>query len=78
VPGGRHGERECFARGGRLLQAKGFRYELGRLLGGDVPDALLKGSFATIYLAPWHYHRIHAPAADGWSKCVTCRASCSA
>lgn len=47
--------------GGRLLQAKGFRYELGRLLGGDTPDALLKGSFATIYLAPWHYHRIHAP-----------------
>jgi len=48
---------------GRLLQAKGFRYELGRLLGGDTPEALLKGGFATIYLAPWHYHRIHAPAA---------------
>lgn len=49
--------------GGRLLQAKGFRYELSRLLGGETPDALLTGSFATIYLAPWHYHRIHAPAA---------------
>ena len=50
--------------GGRLLQAKGFRYELTTLLGGETPDALLRGSFATIYLAPWNYHRIHAPA-DG-------------
>lgn len=49
---------------GTLLQAKGFRYELSRLLGGETPDALLRGSFATIYLAPWNYHRIHAPA-DG-------------
>jgi len=49
--------------GGRVLQAKGFRYDLPRLLGGDTPDALLEGSFATLYLAPWHYHRIHSPAA---------------
>lgn len=49
---------------GTLLQAKGFRYELTRLLGGETPDALLRGSFATIYLAPYNYHRIHAPA-DG-------------
>jgi phosphatidylserine decarboxylase len=47
---------------GRLVQAKGFRYELSRLLGGESPDALWRGSFATIYLAPWHYHRIHSPA----------------
>jgi phosphatidylserine decarboxylase len=47
---------------GRLLQAKGFTYELSRLLGGETPDALLKGSFATIYLAPYNYHRIHSPA----------------
>ena len=50
--------------GGKLLQAKGFRYDLARLLGGEAPDALLRGSFATIYLAPYNYHRIHAPA-DG-------------
>jgi phosphatidylserine decarboxylase len=49
---------------GHLLQAKGFRYDLTRLLGGETPDALVRGSFATIYLAPWHYHRIHMPA-DG-------------
>lgn len=47
---------------GRLLQAKGFTYELAELMGGDVPDALSRGSFATIYLAPWNYHRVHSPA----------------
>lgn len=48
---------------GKLLQAKGFDYELTRLLGGETPEALLHGRFATIYLAPYDYHRIHAPAA---------------
>lgn len=47
---------------GKLFQAKGFRYDLERLLGGTAPDALRNGSFATIYLAPYDYHRIHAPA----------------
>jgi phosphatidylserine decarboxylase len=49
---------------GQLFQAKGFRYDLGRLLGGEAPEALKNGSFATLYLAPYDYHRIHAPA-DG-------------
>ena len=50
---------------GRLLQAKGRAYTLAELLGG--PDAEADagafegGSFATIYLAPYNYHRIHAP-----------------
>jgi phosphatidylserine decarboxylase len=48
--------------GGQLFQAKGFRYHLERLLGGPAPAALQDGSFATIYLAPYDYHRIHAPA----------------
>jgi phosphatidylserine decarboxylase len=47
---------------GRLLQAKGFTYELAELMGGEAPDALSRGSFATIYLAPWNYHRVHSPA----------------
>jgi phosphatidylserine decarboxylase len=46
---------------GRLPQAKGFRFELSRLLGGEAPAELSHGSFATIYLAPWDYHRIHSP-----------------
>ncbi|NHA15532.1 archaetidylserine decarboxylase [Thioalkalivibrio sp. XN279] len=49
---------------GQLFQAKGFRYDLERLLGGPAPEALWDGSFATLYLAPYDYHRIHAPA-DG-------------
>jgi len=48
---------------GQLLQAKGFRYGAAELLGeteaaiGDLTD----GAFATIYLAPYNYHRIHTP-----------------
>jgi phosphatidylserine decarboxylase len=47
---------------GHLLQAKGMRYELASLL--DDPQAARTfdgGWFATIYLAPADYHRVHAP-----------------
>lgn len=48
-----------------ILQAKGFNYSLRSLLGGS--EALTKefqyGSFATIYLAPRDYHRVHMPFA---------------
>jgi len=45
-----------------LLQAKGRRYKLAELL-ADEPWATRfeGGSFATIYLAPFNYHRIHMP-----------------
>ena len=48
--------------GGRL-QAKGRRYAVADLLGGDADfaRALDGGAFATIYLAPHNYHRVHAP-----------------
>lgn len=53
---------ECAAlEDGTLLQAKGYRYTLASLLGGDTPDALMRGRFATVYLAPYNYHRIHSP-----------------
>ena len=50
-------------RDGRLLQAKGRDYSLVELLAGDYELAgrLHGGSFATIYLAPHNYHRIHMP-----------------
>lgn len=53
-----------FADNGRLLQAKGQHYAIADLLGGG-QDArqFLGGSFATLYLAPRHYHRIHMPCA---------------
>lgn len=49
----------------RLLQAKGHDYTLEALLGGDAELAqeFANGSFATIYLSPRDYHRIHMPDA---------------
>jgi phosphatidylserine decarboxylase len=48
--------------GDRLLQAKGRDYTLAELLASQ-PWAkdFAGGSFATIYLAPFNYHRIHMP-----------------
>lgn len=49
----------------RLYQAKGHDYTLEALLGGDaqLAEAFANGSFATIYLSPRDYHRIHMPDA---------------
>jgi phosphatidylserine decarboxylase len=49
---------------GRIFQAKGHDYGLTALLGGDAERAapFLGGSFATIYLSPRDYHRVHMPA----------------
>jgi phosphatidylserine decarboxylase len=54
---------ECgAAEGDSLLQAKGRRYALTELLAGQAWAAAFSGgSFATIYLAPFNYHRIHMP-----------------
>jgi phosphatidylserine decarboxylase len=48
--------------GDRLLQAKGRQYTLTELLASQ-PWAkdFEGGSFTTIYLAPFNYHRIHMP-----------------
>lgn len=50
-------------RGDRLLQAKGLDYTLADLLAADLDKvgAFTDGVFATIYLAPYDYHRVHAP-----------------
>jgi phosphatidylserine decarboxylase len=50
---------------GALLQAKGIRYSASALLGGDATTAaeFNGGEFATLYLAPHNYHRIHMPSA---------------
>jgi phosphatidylserine decarboxylase len=49
--------------GDRLLQAKGHDYTLRALLAGNRAweRTFAGGSFATIYLAPYNYHRIHMP-----------------
>jgi phosphatidylserine decarboxylase len=51
-------------RAGQLLQAKGHEYSLDALLAGAAPGwsaRFANGRFATIYLAPYNYHRIHMP-----------------
>ena len=52
--------------GDRLLQArllaKSHWYTIAELLGDDPRAAdFIGGEFATIYLAPYNYHRVHAP-----------------
>lgn len=52
-------------RGHTIFQAKGIDYSLEDLLATDLDAAsqFVDGSFATIYLAPYNYHRVHAPLA---------------
>ncbi len=49
----------------RLVQAKGHEYSLFALLAGDADMAsqFESGSFATLYLSPRDYHRVHMPLA---------------
>ncbi|MGE0497997.1 MAG: archaetidylserine decarboxylase [Ramlibacter sp.] len=50
----------------QIFQAKGHHYSTRALLGGDAALAAQfdNGAFATIYLSPRDYHRIHMPC-DG-------------
>ena len=52
--------------GDRIVQAKGHSYSTVALVGGDAALAARfdNGSFATLYLSPKDYHRIHMPC-DG-------------
>jgi phosphatidylserine decarboxylase len=51
--------------GDQVFQAKGHAYSTTALLGGDAERAQVyeNGSFATLYLSPRDYHRIHMPCA---------------
>lgn len=47
---------------GTLIQAKGLPYRLDELLAGDPLAARFEGgAYATLYLSPRDYHRIHVP-----------------
>jgi phosphatidylserine decarboxylase len=59
--------------GDRLVQVKGLHYSLGDLVDdADVAPRFHGGFFATIYLSPRDYHRIHAPCAGkiAWARHV--------
>jgi phosphatidylserine decarboxylase len=55
----------------RLLQAKGHEYSLRALLAGNPnwEHTFAGGSFATIYLAPYNYHRIHMALGGELREC---------
>ncbi|MEE1672281.1 archaetidylserine decarboxylase [Agarivorans aestuarii] len=57
---------------GQLIQAKGHDYSARELLGGDkaLAEEFSDGDFATIYLAPKDYHRIHMPCKGKLRKMV--------
>jgi phosphatidylserine decarboxylase len=47
---------------GKLLQVKNWHYSLGELLGDqELANSYEGGKFATYYLCPTDYHRVHAP-----------------
>ena len=50
-------------RAGSVIQAKGIEYSLEDLLATDLDEAHVykNGYFATMYLAPYNYHRVHMP-----------------
>jgi len=52
--------------GHQIFQAKGHNYTTTALVGGDaaLANQFAHGSFATLYLSPRDYHRIHMPC-DG-------------
>jgi phosphatidylserine decarboxylase len=58
--------------GNRLLQAKGHHYTAQALLGGDAALAAQfdGGHFATLYLSPKDYHRVHMPCSARLTRMV--------
>jgi phosphatidylserine decarboxylase len=59
-------------RAGAIMQAKGRGYSALELLGGDKGMAaeFADGRFATIYLAPYNYHRMHMPLDANMKKMI--------
>lgn len=57
---------------GRIFQAKGHSFSTIELLGGDSQRAaaFMGGDFATIYLSPKDYHRVHMPLAGTLTEMV--------
>lgn len=56
----------------QIFQAKGHRYSTAALVGGDASLAARfeDGHFATLYLSPRDYHRIHMPCAGRLTRMI--------
>ncbi|MDR2990688.1 MAG: archaetidylserine decarboxylase [Burkholderiaceae bacterium] len=57
---------------GQIFQAKGHTYSVQTLLAGDARLAapFVNGQFATLYLSPRDYHRIHMPCAGRLTQMI--------
>lgn len=58
--------------GSAIFQAKGHSFNLTKLVGGsqELAKNYIDGKFATIYLSPRDYHRIHMPCAGKLKKII--------
>jgi phosphatidylserine decarboxylase len=58
--------------GAQVFQAKGHSYSTRTLVGGDTALAsqFQDGEFATLYLSPRDYHRIHMPCAGRLTRMI--------
>lgn len=54
----------------QIFQAKGYRYGLSDLLADSAVENFANGHFATVYLSPKDYHRVHMPI-DGTLQKMT-------
>ncbi len=58
------------------MQAKGIDFPVGKLLGDEERALAFEGgAFATLYLSPRDYHRIHAPVEGTITATSTCPGS---
>lgn len=64
--------RNGFIQGQDMLQAKGRQFSVHTLLGADssLTRIFSDGAFATIYLSPRDYHRLHMPCAGRLSRMI--------
>lgn len=64
---------------GRIFQAKGHSFSVQELLGGNAELAapFQGGEFATVYLSPRDYHRVHMPLGGTLKEMIYVPANCS-
>lgn len=57
---------------GHIVQAKGHRFTVRELVGGDaaLAERFHHGSFANLYLSPRDYHRVHMPCAGRLTRMI--------
>ena len=53
----------------QIIQAKNYKYNLKNLIGND-ENLFVGGNFATLYLSPKDYHRVHMPLAGKLMKMI--------